>query len=411
MDNVLCDEVLEEIIRRLPPSSSFAASVLCEALESFLLYDGGRRDDLQKFISHNRTKSTLKRLDLRLPLDLDNDHLSAISRYFTGLLSLRLHGLQGCQRITKSALLSMCQNCKLLESAGMKQCSGIDEKGVEVLQNSPRLRRIEVEESKLSDVAKMLRLLGARSTPPAITGEFLTVIHCSLHFTEFEDNMRNENDKKKKKTLSVTQETRNTSVNNAQKEFEITTTIPYVGIFVKRDNNLQTEEITLTHQQTSIIVHKTPSKRSLAQRARREKERQIAMIHAIINNTYSNTNVGINEDNSFMVASSKRALAQRARREREKRNKTATFHLQAIKQYLSQCIFQWGHIKYSRCQEAGNETNAPYAYLMNNVNNHWNTLDNAGENYDDCGVPPSEILGIDETSNTTTRLRNPIVET
>ncbi|KAF6149561.1 hypothetical protein GIB67_003709 [Kingdonia uniflora] len=36
--------------------------------------------------------------------------------------------------------------------------------------------------------------------------------------------------------------------------------------------------------------------------------------------------------------------------------------------------------------------------------------ENVGENSDNYGVAPSEILGIDETTNTTTRLRNPIVE-
>ncbi|KAF6145997.1 hypothetical protein GIB67_033356 [Kingdonia uniflora] len=39
------------------------------------------------------------------------------------------------------------------------------------------------------------------------------------------------------------------------------------------------------------------------------------------------------------------------------------------------------------------------------------SLDNAGNFFDDCGVAPSEILGIDETSNTTTWLRNHSFET
>ncbi|KAF6157063.1 hypothetical protein GIB67_041524 [Kingdonia uniflora] len=43
---------------------------------------------------------------------------------------------------------------------------------------------------------------------------------------------------------------------------------------------------------------------------------------------------------------------------------------------------------------------------MNDVNNHWNTLENAGKKFDICGVAPSEILGIDETTNTVTRFRN-----
>ncbi|KAF6158044.1 hypothetical protein GIB67_014838 [Kingdonia uniflora] len=62
--------------------------------------------------------------------------------------------------------------------------------------------------------------------------------------------------------------------------------------------------------------------------------------------------------------------------------------------------------QYSRCQETGNEAIAPHASQMNDANNHWNTLENAGENSDSCGVAPSEILGIDETTNTATRLRN-----
>ncbi|KAF6151085.1 hypothetical protein GIB67_042420 [Kingdonia uniflora] len=141
--------------------------------------------------------------------------------------------------------------------------------------------------------------------------------------------------------------------------------ILFVGNFVKSENNLQTEEITLAQQQPSVVVDNAPLKRSLAQRMRREKERQIAIMDVTINITYSNTNVRINEENSFMVATLKRALAQ-----------------------------------------PGNETIMPHASPMNDVNNHWNTLENAGENSDNCGVAPSKILGIDETTNSVTRLRN-----
>ncbi|KAF6172702.1 hypothetical protein GIB67_042025 [Kingdonia uniflora] len=67
--------------------------------------------------------------------------------------------------------------------------------------------------------------------------------------------------------------------------------------------------------------------------------------------------------------------------------------------------------KMHRIEEARNEAIAPHASPMNNVNNHWNALENAGENSDDCGVAPSETLGIDETSNTATMLRNHSFET
>ncbi|KAF6168761.1 hypothetical protein GIB67_012159 [Kingdonia uniflora] len=97
-------------------------------------------------------------------------------------------------------------------------------------------------------------------------------------------------------------------------------------------------------------------------------------MNVIINNTYSNTNVGINEENSFMVATSKRALAQRARREREKT--TTTFHLQMINNIHRDVYFNGGTStqQYLQCQEPGNKANVPHASLMNDVNNHWNTV-------------------------------------
>ncbi|KAF6151577.1 hypothetical protein GIB67_021763 [Kingdonia uniflora] len=63
--------------------------------------------------------------------------------------------------------------------------------------------------------------------------------------------------------------------------------------------------------------------------------------------------------------------------------------------------------QYSRCQEVRNEIIAPHASPMNDVNNHWNTLENAGENSNNYGVTPSEILGIEEITNTTTRVNEP----
>ncbi|KAF6165382.1 hypothetical protein GIB67_018826 [Kingdonia uniflora] len=176
------------------------------------------------------------------------------------------------------------------------------------------------------------------------------------------------------------EETQNSLADNTQIESEITTTLPYVGIFVQRENNFQTKEITLTQQQPSVAVNKAPSKHSLAQQARHEKERQIVMMDATINNTYNNTNVGINDENSFTVATLKCALAQRARQEREKRNKMC--ETRKINNIHRDVYFD-GDIstqQYSRCEEARNEAIAPHA------------LENAGENFDNCGVALSEIL-------------------
>ncbi|KAF6152662.1 hypothetical protein GIB67_008099 [Kingdonia uniflora] len=157
----------------------------------------------------------------------------------------------------------------------------------------------------------------------------------------------------------------------------------------RKKNFVNDTKITLTQQQPSFAANNAPSKRSLEQWAKREKERQITMMDDTINNTYNNTNVGINEENSFTVATLKRALAQRTHQ----------------------------HNNIHECQDARNEAILPHASPMNDVNNLWNTLqfhnnlENAGENSDNCGVAPSEILGIDETTNTATRLRNHSFET
>ncbi|XP_058093652.1 F-box/LRR-repeat protein 4 [Magnolia sinica] len=71
----------------------------CASLTSLLLYDGGSRDGLHWFITHCRP--TLRRVDLRLPLDLDDHHLSAIAENFRGLSSLRL---QSCCLVTGHGL-------------------------------------------------------------------------------------------------------------------------------------------------------------------------------------------------------------------------------------------------------------------------------------------------------------------
>ncbi|KAF6164267.1 hypothetical protein GIB67_010237 [Kingdonia uniflora] len=95
---------------------------------------------------------------------------------------------------------------------------------------------------------------------------------------------------------------------------------------------------------------------------------------ATINNTYNNTNVRINEENSFRVATSKRALAQRARQEREKRNKTC--EMRKINNIHRDVYFDGDTStqQYSRCEEARNEAITPHASPMNDVNNHWKTV-------------------------------------
>ncbi|KAI9075564.1 hypothetical protein K1719_042470 [Acacia pycnantha] len=205
----------------------------CQLLNSLLVYDGGSQDGLLHFITNCR--SNLQKLDLRLPLDLNNDHLSAMASNFRGLLSLRLQNcclvtgeglrllgtsmassgleelalincdvveresgllatlgqhlkqlrkldlshnemlldkefismsiscthlndlkLRGCKGITNAAIVSVLRSCKFLENVDIMNCGGIESEAVEVfVEKCPKLRRINVEENKLSDAAKM----------------------------------------------------------------------------------------------------------------------------------------------------------------------------------------------------------------------------------------------------------------
>ncbi|XP_059670107.1 uncharacterized protein LOC132315738 [Cornus florida] len=204
----------------------------CISLNSLLVYDGGSKEGLLQFISTSRCN--MQKLDLRLPLDLDNNHLLAVASKFRGLSCLRLqscclvtgeglkslglamsNGLEelalincdvverepgllttlgqnlrglrkldlshnemlldkelismlvsctclgelkvrGCKRLTNAAMVSILKSCKFLERVDIMRCGGIEVNAVELfILNSPQLRLIQVEESKLSDVARM----------------------------------------------------------------------------------------------------------------------------------------------------------------------------------------------------------------------------------------------------------------
>ncbi|KAK3183633.1 hypothetical protein Dsin_030919 [Dipteronia sinensis] len=203
----------------------------CDSLNSLLIYDGGSRDGLLQYLSH--TRCNLRKLDLRLPLDLTNNHLSALSVNFRSLSTLRLQScclvtgdglrtlgiamssgleelalincdvverepgllstlgqnlrqlrkldlsynemlndkeliamlvsssylielkLRGCRRLSNVSMVSMSKSCKSLENLDIVNCCGIDAEAVELfVMNSPRLRRLEVEENKISNAAR-----------------------------------------------------------------------------------------------------------------------------------------------------------------------------------------------------------------------------------------------------------------
>ncbi|XP_028772334.1 F-box/LRR-repeat protein 4-like [Neltuma alba] len=233
---VQCLQNLEEVelrtCRSVIDGVLFHLAENCQFLNSLLVYDGGSRDGLLYFFSHCR--SNLQKLDLRLPLDLNNDHLSAMASKLRGLLSLRLQNcclvtgeglkllgtsgassgleelalincdvveresgllatlgqhlrqlrkldlshnellldkefismsvscthlsdlkLRGCKGLTNAAIVAVLRSCKFLENVDIMHCGGIESEAIEVfVEKCPKLRRINVEENKLSDEAK-----------------------------------------------------------------------------------------------------------------------------------------------------------------------------------------------------------------------------------------------------------------
>ncbi|XP_016469871.1 F-box protein At5g51370-like [Nicotiana tabacum] len=205
----------------------------CGMLNSLLLYDGGSKEGLLHFLSQSKCCTNLQKLDLRLPLDLDNSHLTAAAENLRSLRSLRLQScclvtgeglkilgnamangleelalincdvveresgllstlgqelkklrkldlsfndmlidkelismlvscnnlielkLRGCNKLTNLAMVSLAKYCKKLESVDVMYCCGIESQVVELfVLNSPKLRRLQVEEIKVSDVAR-----------------------------------------------------------------------------------------------------------------------------------------------------------------------------------------------------------------------------------------------------------------
>ncbi|KAK4346265.1 hypothetical protein RND71_032604 [Anisodus tanguticus] len=221
-----CRTIVDGVLLKLAES--------CVMLNSLLVYDGGSKEGLLHFLSQGKCCSNLENLDLRLPLDLDNNHLIAIAENLRSLRSLRLQSsclvtgeglkslgkrgmgdgleelalincdvvegesgllttlgqdlkslrkldlsfndmlldkelismlvscnnlnelkLRGCKKLTNLTLVSMAKCCKKLETVDVMYCGGIEAKGVELfVLNSPKLSVLQVEENKVSDVAR-----------------------------------------------------------------------------------------------------------------------------------------------------------------------------------------------------------------------------------------------------------------
>ncbi|KAF9615175.1 hypothetical protein IFM89_022275 [Coptis chinensis] len=94
----------------------------CSSLNSLLLYDGGSREGLHQFIS--RSRSNIQKLDLRLPLDLENNHLLAVAENIKGLISLRL---QSCCLVTGEGLKTIGSTVSVaLEELALINCDVVE---------------------------------------------------------------------------------------------------------------------------------------------------------------------------------------------------------------------------------------------------------------------------------------------
>ncbi|KAF9610049.1 hypothetical protein IFM89_019777 [Coptis chinensis] len=92
------------------------------SLNSLLLYDGGSREGLHQFIS--RSRSNIQKLDLRLPLDLENNHLLAVAENIRGLISLRL---QSCCLVTGEGLKTIGSTVSVaLEELALINCDVVE---------------------------------------------------------------------------------------------------------------------------------------------------------------------------------------------------------------------------------------------------------------------------------------------
>lgn len=109
-----CRTISDTVLLKLAENST--------ELKSLLVYDGGSKDGLLQFITNSN--SNLEKLDLRLPLDLNNDHLAAMAVNFKTLVSLRL---QSCCLITGDGLKTFSQSIGThLEDLSLINCDVIE---------------------------------------------------------------------------------------------------------------------------------------------------------------------------------------------------------------------------------------------------------------------------------------------
>jgi len=94
----------------------------------------------------------LRKLDLSFnDMLLDKELISML----VSCNSLNELKVRGCKKLTNLSMVSLTKCCKKLQSVDVMYCCGIEAHGVELfVLNSPKLRLLQVEENKVSDVAR-----------------------------------------------------------------------------------------------------------------------------------------------------------------------------------------------------------------------------------------------------------------
>ncbi|KAF7135561.1 hypothetical protein RHSIM_Rhsim08G0049500 [Rhododendron simsii] len=99
-----------------------------------------------------QSSRNLRKLDLSCSDNWAEEEFISMLALLNCLRELKV---SACERLTNASVVSMFKSCKQLESVDLMGCGGIEAEAVELfVVKCPQLRRIRVEESKLSDVSR-----------------------------------------------------------------------------------------------------------------------------------------------------------------------------------------------------------------------------------------------------------------
>jgi F-box/leucine-rich repeat protein 2/20 len=169
-----CRSIIDYVLQNLE---------FCKHLNSLLIHDGGSSQGLLQFIT--RSRCNIRNLDLRLPLDLDDTHLSSIAENFTGLSTLRLRSSslitdEGLRTIS-SALSNTIQDLSLMNCdavgrhTGLLAALGQNLKKLNILNLSYNEKLVDKEFASMMISCHTLRELKLRGCNKLSNAAFSTI--------------------------------------------------------------------------------------------------------------------------------------------------------------------------------------------------------------------------------------------